>query len=774
MRKIFILVISIIFIKSYAQITLNPQNIEDIVKEMTLEEKATLLVGGAKAVVIDGIPTGVATRVAGAAGTTRPIDRLGIPGTVLADGPVGLRIDPIRKGTERTFYATGFPVGTLLASSWDTDLVEKVTEAMGNEVLEYGVDVILGPGMNIHRHPLNGRNFEYFSEDPLLSGKIAAAYVRGLQSNGVGTSLKHFAANNQETNRLENDSRVSERALREIYLKNFEIAVKESDPWTVMASYNMLNGDYTQQKRDLLTSVLRDEWGYNGIVMTDWACYDGTVKAVQAGNDLMEPGFQVEIDRIVAAVNNGTLDMGDLDRNVRHILEYIVKTPSFKRYNYNDNPDLKAHAQVARDAAAESIILLKNDNNALPIDIGKKVALYGITSLDFIAGGTGAGHVNKPYVINMIEAMENSGFSLDTTLTNYYKAHNHLKEATAALTNTNLHYWLGDLNTPEIPIPDQAIELEAKNNDIAVIVIGRNAGEGADRMIKNDFELTNIEHDLIRSVSSAFHREGKNVVVILNIGGVIETESWKNIVDAIILPWSPGQEGANAIVDILTAKVNPSGKLPMTFPVNVLDHPSSSNFPLRYSDESNNLTKDKKGKLRKNVDYTNYDEGIYVGYRYFTSANKEVSYPFGYGLSYTNFKYSEPKIKKTKDGFEASINVTNTGQLSGKEIVQLYVSAPEGSLEKPLRELKAFGKTCNLQPGESETLTFKVDNYSLASYNEETSSWETDSGIYKVEFGANVDDIKETINYKLTRPLFWKREKLFQLDLPLNELHLKH
>ena len=310
-----------------AQPKLTKDNIDEVLAAMTLQEKATLLVGGARAAIVNGVTSGVAAEVPGAAGNTRPIERLGITGSVLADGPAGLRINPTRANDSKTYYATGFPVGTLLASSWDTEMVEEMTQAMGNEVLEYGVDVLLAPGMNIHRNPLCGRNFEYFSEDPLLSGKMAAAYVRGIQRNGVGTSIKHYALNNQETNRSENDARVSQRALREIYLKNFEIAVKESDPWTVMSSYNQLNGEYTQQKFDLLTTVLRDEWGFKGIVMTDWGNKAGTVKSAKAGNDLMEPGNQNEIDRIIAGVQDGSISQEELDRNVRPISS-TIHTPT--------------------------------------------------------------------------------------------------------------------------------------------------------------------------------------------------------------------------------------------------------------------------------------------------------------------------------------------------------------------------------------------------------------------------------------------------------------
>ena len=742
-----------------AQPQLTKDNIEDVIKAMTLQEKATLLVGGARAAVVNGVTSGTAWQVPGAAGNTRPIERLGIPGTVLADGPAGLRIQPTRQGTDATFYCTGFPVGTLLASSWDIALVEDVTKAMGNEVLEYGVDVLLAPGMNIHRNPLCGRNFEYFSEDPLLSGKMAAAYVRGIQSNGVGTSIKHYMANNQETNRNENDARISQRALREIYLKNFEIAVKESDPWTVMSSYNQMNGEYTQQKFDLLTTVLRDEWGFKGIVMTDWGNKAGTVKSAKAGNDLMEPGNQNEIDRIIAGVQDGTISQEELDRNVRNMLNYIVRTPHFRGYKYSNKPDLKAHAAVARKAAGESIVLLRNEKEALPLKGNEKVALYGISAIDFVAGGTGSGDVNKAYVVNMQDAMENAGFTLDKNLAEYYKAFIAYDKAQTALNGTQMS-WFSRRKLSEIAIPAAAIENEAQLNDVAVIVLGRNAGEGADRKQIDDFELTNTERELLRDVSTAYHAAGKKVVVVLNIGGVIETASWKNMVDAIVLPWSPGQEGANAVADVLTGKVNPSGKLPMTFPMNFMDHPSSANFPYNYNNAGNRGFGGFGGfggqrRLQKDVDYTDYAEDIWVGYRHFTTKGVEVSYPFGFGLSYSYFVYSKPVVKATANGFEASVTVTNQGRVAGKEVVEVYVHAPEGGLEKPERELKAFAKTKLLAPGESQTVTVKVDNYGIASFNEAKSAWEAPAGNYQVMFGASVSDIRAQAPYKMKKAQSW-------------------
>ena len=746
----------------FAQPQLNKDNVEEVLGAMTLQEKAALCVGGSRMVNIDGIPTGSANLVPGAAGTTRAIPRLGIPATVLADGPAGLRISPTREGSSKTFYCTGFPVGTLLASSWDLALVESVTEAMGNEVLEYGVDVLLAPGMNIHRNPLCGRNFEYFSEDPLLSGKMAAAYVNGIQKNGVGTSIKHYAANNQETNRNMNDAKVSVRALREIYLKNFEIAVKESDPWTVMSSYNQLNGEFTQQSHDLLTKVLREDWGYKGIVMTDWGNKEGTVKAVQAQNDLMEPGAQSEIERIIAAVKDGSLSEADLDRNVRNILNYIVRTPRFQGYKYSDAPDLKAHAAVARSAAAESMVLLRNEG-ALPLSGSEKVAMYGVSSIDFVAGGTGSGNVNKAYVVNMKQGLENAGFKLDKDLMDYYESYIKYNSANNKLNGGNSNRpLLGSAKLAEIPVGSAAIKRQAKNNDVAVITIGRNAGEGADRKMMDDFELTAVERELIQNVSSAFHLEGKKVVVVLNIGGVIETNSWKDMVDAILLPWSPGQEGANAVADVLTGKANPSGKLPMTFPVNFTDHPSSANFPYDYTRPQNNSFFRGPAQPVKDVDYTDYEEGIYVGYRHFTTSGTKVSYPFGYGLSYTDFAYSKPVVKAGTDGFTATVTVTNTGSVAGKEVVELYVSAPAGGMDKPKLELKAFAKTRELQPGESQTLTLSVDNYSLASFNEANSSWETAAGSYKVFFSKNVDAPQCSGEYKLKKAQSWKVNTIFE------------
>ena len=723
-----------------AQPKLSADNIDEVVKAMTLEEKAQICVGLGWGHQLGGLTFSTQSLVPGAAGTTRAIPRLGIPATALPDGPAGIRINPTREGSDRTYYGTGFPVGTAIASSWDVDLVENMTRAMGDEVLEYGADVILSPAMNIHRNPLCGRNFEYYSEDPVLTGRIGAAYVRGIQSNGVGTSVKHFAVNNQETNRHENDSRVDTRALREIYLKGFEIAIKEAEPWTVMSSYNKLNGEYTQQSYDLLTRILRDEWGFDGIVMTDWGSKEGTVKAAAAGNDLMMPGNETEVRRLVDAVKSGELPEADLDRNVKRMLEYMVKTPRFNGYKYSDAPDLKAHAKVARAAATESMVLLKNEDGVLPLKGTEKVALFGISSVDFVAGGTGSGNVNKAYVINMVQGLENAGFTLVESLKDFNQKYVDFQKLNMRIGGESI--LLGESKVPETGLSKTYINSLVPESDIAIVVIGRNAGEGGDRRVDNDFNLTETERQLLNDVTTAYHLAGKKVVVVMNIGGVIETASWKNLADAILLAWQPGQEGGDAVADVLTGKVNPSGKLPMTFPVAYMDHPSSYNFPTGLENQRSGSRRGSgTAEAVKNWDYTDYAESIWVGYRWFTTQDRAVSYPFGYGLSYTTFEYSKPIVKADRDGnITASVTVTNTGKVAGKEVVEVYVSAPAGGMEKPVRELKAFDKTKLLAPGESETLTFSVTPYELASFNIDANEWQTAAGVYTVYFAKNADD----------------------------------
>ena len=760
---------------SAQSLRLQENNIDEIVKAMTLEEKSQLLVGCGRSVAFlasfggNGMIGQHSDIVSGAAGSTHAIDRLGISATVVADGPAGLRISPTRKETDRTYYCTGFPVGISLASSWNTELVEQVGAAIGNEVLEYGVDVLLAPGMNLHRSPLCGRNFEYYSEDPLVTGKIAAAYVRGVQSNGVGTSIKHYAANSQETNRKGVNDVVAQRPLRELYLKGFEIAVRESKPWTVMSSYNLLNGEYTQESYDLLTTILREEWGFDGIVMSDWtdkAPTRSAAREVHAGQDLKMPGAQELSDDVVTAVKEGKLSEADVDKCVKRMLQYIVRTPRFKGYKFSENPDLKLHAAVTRQSATEGMVLLKNDAETLPLKHVEKVAVFGITSYDFIAGGTGSGNVNKAYTVSLMEGLGNVGLKPTESLANLYTAYKTYQENKILANGRSLGGILGKPVLPEMEIERSVINLQAKEAEVAIVTLGRQAGEGRDRAIDNDFDLTAQERQMLSDICNAFHMEGKKVVVILNMGNAIETASWKEMPDAILMAWQPGQEGGNSVADVLTGKANPSGKLTMTFPINCMDEPSTLNFPIGSQGGQTGSIFGPRGP-QKNIDYTLHSEGMDVGYRYFSTKGLNVSYPFGYGLSYTTFAYSKPTVKPAKDGFEATITVTNTGKVAGKEVVQLYVSAPAGGLEKPACELKSFGKTRELKPGESQTLTFKVDTYTLASFNEGTSAWETAAGKYTLLFAANVEDVRATAAFTLSKGASWPVANVLKPNMEL-------
>ncbi len=723
--------------------------IEDVISAMTLEEKAHLVVGkgmpefdGASAVV-----GATEDLVPGAAGTTYAIRRLGIPSVVLADGPAGLRIDPIRKGDSATYYCTHFPIATMLACTWDTTLVQKVGHAIGNEVLEYGADVLLAPAMNIHRNPLCGRNFEYYSEDPVVSGNIAAAYVKGVQGNGVGTSVKHFAVNNQETNRLGNDAQVSQRALREIYLKGFEIALQQSDPWTVMSSYNRVNGTYTSESKELLETLLRDEWGYGGMVMSDWYGGSDAALQMQAGNDLLMPGATKQYQAIVDAVNNGTLDEKDLDRNVERMLEMILQTPRFNGYVASNHPDLASHAQVTRQSATDGMVLLQNDDQTLPFDKNvKTIALYGCTSYDWIPGSTGSGNVNRAYTVSLLDGLNNAGYLLvDTTLIERYEKYI-AEENERNKPDGPFGSFLPTKRPDEITFSEGEIRRHAADADIAVITIGRNSGEFADRTT-HDFELSESERNLLEEVSEAFHSQGKKVVVILNTGGVIETNSWKKYADAILCAWQGGQEGGNSVVDVLSGASYPSGKLTMTFPLALTDIPSTANFPLDMDAKVMLRADDKNGDNPiRNYNYTQYDEDIYVGYRYFDSFDKPVSYPFGYGLGYTMFEYSKPSIDFADGKYTVSVDVTNTGNNPGKEVVQLYVSAPDSKASnKPAKELKAFAKTGELQPGETSTVVMTFEPEDLASFDVASSSWVVAPGIYEVLLGASSRDIRQKL-----------------------------
>ena len=731
-------------------------NQEEVMGQMSLEDKAHFVIGTGMAGFSgdDAVIGATRSLVPGAAGTTYPLDSLGIPAIVLADGPAGLRIDATREGDEKTYYCTHFPIGTLLASTWNTQLVEEVGQAIGEEVKEYGADVLLAPALNIMRNPLCGRNFEYYSEDPVVAGKTAGAYITGVQKNDVGTSIKHFAANNQETNRMNNDARISQRALREIYLKGFEIAIKESKPWTVMTSYNYINGTYSSESKDLVQTILRDEWGYEGTVMTDW--FGGKDGATQmwAGNDMLQPGKQEQFDSIVAGVKSGKLAEADLDRNVARILNLIEKSPRYQGYQFSNKPDLKAHAEVTRQSAAEGMVLMKN-GGALPFGENiKNVALYGNTSYDFIAGGTGSGNVNHAYVVSLLDGMKNGGYIVSEELRTAYETYiaDAKKAAEAAAEeaakkdpkNAMLMRFLPQPLPAEKLFSAEELTAQAGKSDVAVITLGRLSGEFLDRNVSN-FNLSDSERQLIEQVCDVYHKAGKQVVVLLNIGGVIETASWNNLPDAILCAWQAGQEGGNSVVDVLSGKQSPSGKFTMTWPVKFTDAYSSKNFPIDQDPRIDMMNQGQKGDV-KNVDYTNYEEDIYVGYRYFDSFEVPVSYPFGFGLSYTTFEYSDAKVAQKGDAYEVTVTIKNSGEREGKEVVELYVAAPDSkAANKPAKELKAYAKTKALKPGESETLTLSVKAADLASFDEAASAWVVAEGQYQFLVAASAQDIKATL-----------------------------
>ncbi len=734
---------------------LGKSSVKAVIAAMTLEEKASLVVGGginippamrknkmfAGMVAQPGtLAANTVNPVPGTAGNTIAIPRLGIPCIVVNDGPAGLRM--IGGFGGQKYECTAFPVGTLLASSWDKDLIFKTGQAYGNDVLEYGVDILLAPGMNIQRNPLCGRNFEYYSEDPLLSGTIAAAMVNGIQSQGVGVSIKHFAANNQETDRQTVNTIVSQRALREIYLEGFRIASRESHPWTVMSSYNLLNGKYTSENYDLLTTVLRKEWGYNGLVMSDWGAGKDAVAQMKAGNDLLMPGPN-QVSTIIQAVKDGKLNEKVLDRNVEDILNLIIKSPRFKNYKYSNKPNTVANAAMSRKAATEGMILLKNTDSALPFTAKmKSVALFGNTSYQAYLGGSGSGYVAVAYSVNLIDGLKNAGYATDESLKEKYKTY--MTENAPKGGDMIANIMGGKKRAPEMAIADSLAEKMAEKYDIGIFTVGRNSGEGEDRKLDNDFNLSATETASINIICKAFHAKGKKVVVVLNIGGVIETASWKSNPDAILLAWQPGLEAGNAITDLLIGKVNPSGKLAQTFPVSYAEVPSVKNFPgIEIKGDST---------IKREVVY---EEGIYVGYRYYNTFGVKTAYPFGYGLSFTKFAFSDIKLSSTifVKKLTATVTITNTGKVAGKEVAELYLAAPKGQLDKPSEVLKGFAKTRLLKPGESQTLTFAISARDLASFNTSQSAWIGDAGQYQVKIGSSSEDIKLTRPFTMAKTL---------------------
>lgn len=773
MKRLFYFLCILFSVLIYAQ--KSDAAIKNIITNLTLEEKVFLVIGTGmdipgvyqKADAPIAVVGSTKDKVEGAAGTSYAIKSAHLPSVVFADGPAGIRISPTREDApNETFYATAFPTATSLASSWNLHLAKQIGEAFGAEGKAYGVDFLLAPALNIHRNPLGGRNFEYYAEDPFVSGKITAAFVNGVQSQGIGATIKHLVANNSETNRTTLNTVVSERALREIYLRGFKIAIEESNPWAIMSSYNKINGVYASENEELLTELLRNEWKYDGFVMTDWFGGKDAVAQMVAGNDLLMPGTKEQKEAIKSAVENGTLDEKILDRNIFNILKQYFKTPTFHNQTASNKPDLNKHKTIARQAATEGIVLLKNEKNALPMT-PKNIAVFGVTSYETISGGTGSGDVNKAYMTSVFEGLNNANFNVDKTLSNQYSTY--IKEEIEKMPKKQF-FFEPDKIVKEKGFTTEELKTYANTNDAAIFTLGRTSGEFYDRKQENDFLLTTEELNEIKAISNAFRAQNKPFIIILNIGGVIETVSWKNYADAIVLAWQPGQEAGNAIADIITGQVTPSGKLTTTFPIAYADVSSSNNFP---GTLTNPDAKPSANPMQAVPMEIVYEEGIYIGYRYYETFNVPVSFPFGYGKSYGNFNYGKVSKTVTEDSVTLSFSITNNSAIAGKEITQVYVKSPKGNIEKPSLELKGFAKTSLLAANASETVTITIPIKDLAYFDTASSSWRIDEGDYMFYVSSDIKTPKSTITISLKAKVIEKVTSLMAPKVALKELSKK-
>ncbi len=628
-------------------------NIVELIKQMTLEEKAALCTGAGP-------------------WTTTPVERLGIPELTLTDGPHGVRrVEDLSTFISKSVPATCFPTASCMASTWNVDLIYRVGEAIAEECIALGVNVILGPGVNMKRTPLCGRNFEYYSEDPYLAGELAVAFIKGVQSKGVGTSLKHFAANNQEYQRSTISAEVDERTLREIYLPAFEAAVKKAQPWTVMCSYNKLNGTYASQNHFLLTEILKDEWGLQGLVVSDWGAVHDRVQALKAGLDLEMPGPRDRrVKAVIDAVRSGELDEAVLDEAVRRILNIVFKAAETKK---GGSFDVAGHHALARQVAGEGIVLLKN-NGILPLQGHQRIAVIGRSAQEAYYQGGGSSHINPTRVDNPYEELQKMAGEAEL---NYAEGY------------------------PETDRFDQALIDEACNlahlADVALLYISLPATKESEGYDRPDLDLTAHQIALIKAVNAV----QPNTVVILNNGAPVVMSDWIDDTAAVLEAWMMGQAGAGAIADVLFGKVNPSGRLAETFPLKLKDTPAYINYP------------GENGVVR-------YGEGLFIGYRYYDAKEVPTLFPFGYGLSYTTFEYQNPRVSaqtfRDVDGVTVSVDVTNTGKRAGKEVVQVYVHDKKSKLTRPPKELKGFAKV-ELQPGETKTVSIPLDFRSFAYYH---------------------------------------------------------
>ena len=664
-------------------------DIQSIITKMTLEEKAALCTGAS-------------------AWSTTPIERLDIPELIVADGPHGLRRQAdVHVIAKKSLPATCFPTASSLAATWDPDLLYEMGQALAEEAIALNVDVILGPGANMKRTPLCGRNFEYFSEDPYLAGELAASLINGIQSKGVGTSLKHYAANNQEFERFAISAEIDERTLREIYLPAFETAVTKAQPWTIMCAYNRINGTYASENYRLLTEILKDEWGFTGFVVSDWGAVHDRVASLQAGLDLEMPGpKQTRVNAVIAAVRNGELDEGILDEAVRRIVQVALtaeQTPKGGQF------DTVAHHVLARKIAAEGMVLLKN-NGLLPLQNPQHIAVIGRAAQEAHFQGGGSSHINPTQIDVPFNELQKAAENAELRFAAGYPKDNSFVQE----------------------LIDEAVVI-AQEADVALLYIalpGFKESEGYDRA---DLDLTTQQIALIQAVTAV----QPNTVVILNNGAPVVVRDWIEGTAAVLEAWMMGQAGGGAIADILFGRVNPSGKLTETYPIRLADTPAYLNFP------------GENGAVR-------YGEGLFIGYRYYDSRELPVEFSFGYGLSYTSFAYSSPQVSAESfqdvEGITVSVKVTNTGEVAGKEVVQVYVHDQKSRLVRPYKELKGFAKVA-LQPGETKTVTVPLNFRAFAYYDPAYQQWVTENGAFDILIGASATDIRGSITVNLQSTL---------------------
>jgi beta-glucosidase len=664
-------------------------DIQAIISQMTLEEKAALCTGAS-------------------AWTTTPVERLGIPQMIVSDGPHGVRRVPdVQSMGMKSLPATCFPTASCTASTWDVELVRQMGIALAEECIALNVDVLLGPGINMKRSPLGGRNFEYFSEDPYLAGEIAASFINGVQSKGVGTSLKHYAVNNQEFQRFSISAEVDERTLREIYLPAFEKAVRQAQPWTVMCSYNKINGTFASEHHQLLTEILKNEWGFEGLIVSDWGAVRDRVAALKAGLDWEMPGPEDRrVNAVIEAVRSGELDEAVLNESVRRILRIVFnakETPKVGTF------DVDVHHDLARKIATEGMVLLKNDG-LLPLNGQGHIAVIGRSAENPHFQGGGSSHINATKVSMPFKELQSRAENAELTYAEGYPADASFRQ----------------------DLIDQAVTL-AQAADVALLYIALPTFKESEGYDRQDLDLTEQQVTLIKAVSNVQPK----TVVVLNNGAPVAMSEWIGSVSAVLEGWMMGQAGGSALADILFGRVNPSGKLAETFPLKLEDTPAHTNWP-------------------GNAGKVHYGEGLFIGYRYYDAKKMPVLFPFGHGLSYTTFEYSNANVSaknfKDVDGVTVTVDVTNTGKRTGKEIVQVYVHDRKSGLVRPEKELKGFAKV-ELQPGETKSVSIPLDFRSFAYFHPRYKQWITEDGEFDLLIGASSADIRCRLSVTLKSTL---------------------